>query len=186
MIFALLLLSSAVVLRDDTNIIEPQHWRYDRFVTKDQLPVDVDCTFRSDGPQVRVELMTEDNLQAMRRGVDHDFIAASKSGRLHQEIGMAGMFAIVVINDDKVRPATVNLRLALDFAKPLAYPRTLSPQRKFTVITLSFVGFLLIVTLSARSLVGAMRKARSAASESATSTETPLPYNHSEQPPAEE
>ena len=170
MILALLLLGS-VVLRNDTSTIPPHHrWRYDRFVTNaKQLPVDVDCTFRVlEGGHVKVELMTEENLQALRDGRKYEAIQVSYDGSLHQEIGLPGTFAIVVWNDDESRPAEVALRLALDFSgKSLNPPRTLSPERKLTVILLSFIGFILIVTLSARQLLNAM-KARSL-----TSSRTP-------------
>lgn len=160
MILALLLLGS-VVLRNDTSTIPPHHrWRYDRFVTTArQLPVDVDCTFRVlAGEHVRVELMTEENLSALREGRKYETIQVSSDGSLHQEIGLPGTFAIVVWNDDDSRPAEVALRLALDFSgKSLNPPRTLSAERKLTVILVSFIGFILIVTLSARQLLNAMR-----------------------------
>jgi hypothetical protein len=160
MILALLMLGP-VVLRNDTSTIPPNHrWRYDRFVTTaKQLPVDVDCTYRVlEGGHVRLELMSEDNLEALRRGRKYETIQVSKDGSLHQEIGVPGTFAIVVWNDDEQRPAEVAIRLALDFSgKSLNPPRTLSTQRKLTVILLSFVGFILIVTLSARVLLNAMK-----------------------------
>lgn len=158
MTLAVLLLGS-VLLRDDTNTIPPGRWRYDRFITNEkQLPVNVDCKFHAEkGSHVRVELLTEENLEALRRGESHDFITASTSGALHQEIGVPGTFALVVMNDDKAQPAEVALRLSLDFsAKNLNLPRTLSPRRKFTVILMSFLGFITIVTLSARQLLKAM------------------------------
>lgn len=155
-------LLAAVLLRDDTNTIPPQRWRYERFVTKDQLPVDVDCAFKVEhGPNVRVELMTEDNLEALRNGRPYEVILASTGGGLHQEIGVPGTFAIVIKNDDKFVASEVRLRLSLDFSpKSLLVTGMLSPQRKLTVYVLSLVGFLLIVTLSARQLILAMRNSR--------------------------
>lgn len=155
-------LLAAVVLRDDTNTIPPQRWRYERFVTKDQLPVDVDCAFKVErGPNVRVELMTEDNLEALREGRPHEAIVAATDGNLHQEIGVPGTFAIVILNDDKSLVSEVRLRLSLDFSqKSLPVTGELSPQRKLTVYVLSLAGFLLLVTVSARQLIVAMRNSK--------------------------
>jgi hypothetical protein len=163
MIPALFLLASSVVLRDDVNTVAPDRWRYERFVTKEQLPVEVDCVFKVvKGPPVRVELMTADNLEALRRGEPHEFIVASSSGELRQEIGVPGTFAIVVINSDKSHAAEVSLRLSLDFsAKSLKVTGELSPEKKLVVALLSFVGFLAIVSFSARKLILAMRDSRS-------------------------
>jgi hypothetical protein len=161
MMLALLLLS-AVVLRDDVSRIPPNHrWRYDRFeVTEKHLPVDVDCTFRvQKGDHVRLELMTEENLEALRAGKEHEAIQASSNGELRQEIGVPGTFAIVLWNDDEAAPAEVALKLALDFSgKNLKLTRTLTPQRQLTVILLSFVGFLSILTVSARQLLKGMAR----------------------------
>jgi hypothetical protein len=171
---ALFLLASSVVLRDDVNTVPPERWRYERFVTKEQLPVYVDCTFRVvKGPAVRVELMTADNLEALRRGEPHEFITESSDGDLHQEIGVPGTFAVVVMNPDKALAADVSMRLSLDFsAKSLKVTGELSPEKKLVVMVLSFTGFLAIVSLSARKLILVMRDSR-ASSPGATSSRTP-------------
>jgi hypothetical protein len=165
MLLAFFLLASSVVLRDDTNTVPPQRWRYERFITRDQLPVDVDCSFRVvQGPSVRVELVTEENLEALRRGQPHEFIAASTTGTLREEIGVPGTFAVVIINSDKSQAADVAMRLSLDFsAKSLTVTGQLSPEKKLVVILLSFGGFLAIVSLSARKLIQSMRNVRLAA-----------------------
>jgi hypothetical protein len=164
MILAFFLLASSVVLRDDTNSVAPQRWRYERFITRDQLPVDVDCSFRVvQGPPVRVELVTEENLEALRRGLPHEFIATSTAGSLRQEIGVPGTFAVVIINEDKSRAANVAMRLSLDFStRALVVTGELSPDKKLIVVILSFGGFLGIVSLSARKLIRSMRDARPA------------------------
>jgi hypothetical protein len=179
MIPVLFILASSVVLRDDVNAVPPDRWRYERFVTKEQLPVGVDCVFKVvKGPPVRVELMTADNLEALRRGEQHEFIAASESGDLHQEIGVPGTFAIVVINSDKEHAADVSLRLSLDFsAKSLKVTGELSPQKKLVVALLSFTGFLAIVSFSARKLIRAMRDSR------ATNSRPPIVENAVESGP---
>jgi hypothetical protein len=167
MMLALVLLGSSVVLRDDTSVVPPHHhWRYDRFVTTAKhLPVDVDCTFRvKSGADVHVELLTEESLEALRRGAKYQPIQTSTGGAIHQEIGVPGTFAIVVWNDDDARPAEVALRLALDFpGKDVNAAQTLSPQRKLTVILLSVVGFLAILILSGRQLLRAMARSQNSA-----------------------
>jgi hypothetical protein len=164
MMFALVLLASSVVLRDDTSTVPPHHrWRYDRFVTTAKhLPVDVDCRFRvKQGAHVYVELMTEANLEALRRGEKYRIIQTASRGELRQEIGVPGTFAIVVWNDDDSQPALVALRLALDFpGNPLNAPKTLSPERKWTVILLSVVGFLSILAWSGWQLLRAITSSR--------------------------
>jgi hypothetical protein len=161
MMLALLVLS-AVVLRDDVSRIPPHHkWRYDRFeVTEKHLPVEVDCVFRvQKGDHVHLELMTEENLEALRGGQKHEAIQSSSNGELHQEIGLPGTFAIVLWNDDETLPAEVALKVSLDFSgRTLNLPRTLTPQRRLTVILLSFFGFLSILTVSARQLLKAMAR----------------------------
>ncbi len=160
MILALLLLGS-VVLRDEVSVIPPNHkWRYDKFVvTEKNLPFDVDCLFRVEkGGHVHLELLTEENLEALRAGSrDYGVIQTSQSGTLHQEVGVPGTYAIVLWNDDATKPAEVALKLSLDFSgKSLNFARTLTPQRKLTVILVSFFGFITILGVSARELLKGM------------------------------
>jgi hypothetical protein len=159
MMLALLLLASSVVLREDVSTVPPHRWRYDRFLTTDkELPVDVVCDFRLlKGGKVRVELVTDENLNRLKKGDAYEVIQASSRGGLHQEIGLPGTFAIVVWNEDETRTAEVALRLALDFSGKGANPaRGLSPRRQLTVILLSFAGFLAILIVSAQRLLKAM------------------------------
>jgi hypothetical protein len=161
MMLALLLLS-AVVLRDDVSRIPPNHkWRYDRFeVTEKHLPVDVDCFYRvQKGDHVHLELMTEGNLEALRAGKQHEVIQSSSDGELRYAISVPGTFAIVLWNDDEALTAEVALKLSLDFSgKNLNTTRTLTPRRQFTVILLSFLGFLSILTVSTRQLLTGMAR----------------------------
>ena len=160
MLLAALLLS-AVVLRDDVNVVPPGQWRYDEFILKDQIPATVDCVFRVDSPaHAHIELVTRDDLREMLRGKPHEAIASApgpQAGKLRQEIREPGSYALVIVNEDRRRPARVALRLSLDFSARLqTKARYLEPQRKLAVIVLSFAGFLAIVTLSARKLLGAV------------------------------
>ncbi len=132
-------------------------------MTNKQLPVEVDCRFReARGIPVRAELVTEENLSAKLHHRAYEAIASSTGGTLRYEIGVPGTFAIVIINEDPSRAAEVLLRTALDMSPvQTGFPRTLTTRRKLTVIALSFIGFLSIVTLSARQLLGAIRRSRS-------------------------
>ncbi|MDQ6677755.1 MAG: hypothetical protein M3Z09_10720 [Acidobacteriota bacterium] len=155
-----LLVADVTILRDGVITVPPGQWRYDEFSVGERLPADVDCTFRVEAPaKARVELVTKENLRLLMKGEDYENIAASASGALHQEIGVPGGFAIVVVNQDENHPAHVAMRLSLDTSgRSLVKVRYLSPERKLIVILASFVGFLLIVTLSARTLLVAMKR----------------------------
>ena len=159
--WALLVLATGVtVLRDDVNTVPAGEWRYQQFSVGPQLPADVDCTFQVAQPgRARVELMTRDNLQALLKGRAYESIATSTSGNLHQEIGVPGDFALVIVNSDKSQSARVAMRITLDTSgRSLIKARFVSPERKLTIILSSFAGFLLVVTLSARKLLLAMKR----------------------------
>jgi len=156
----LLLVSGITVLRDDVNTIPAGEWRYAEFTIGPKLPVDLECNFRVDEPsRARVELVSSDNLRAFLKGEEHEAIATSTSGAFHQEIGVPGRFALVIRNLEESRSARVAMRVTLDTTgQSLVKAKYLSPQRKLLVILSSFVGFLLIVTVSARKLLLAMRR----------------------------
>ncbi len=152
-----------VVLRDEAITVPPGEWRYDEFVLKQQLPATVNAYYRVDqGSEVHAELVTRESLQAMSARRPHQTInvtATAREGELHQEIGIAGTYALVIVNHNQTQPATVAFKLNLDFSgKPVSDVRYLSPERKRNVILLSFFGFVTLVTLSARKLLLAMRQ----------------------------
>ena len=149
---------SITVLRDEVDVVPAGQWRYEEFSVGDKLPVEVDCNFKVDQPgRARVELMTRENLRALLKGQEHEAILSSAS--LHQEIGVPGNFALVIVNPDKALAARVAMRVTLDSTgRSLVKAKYVSPKRKMVVILSSFVGFLLIVTLSARKLLLAMKR----------------------------
>lgn len=154
----LLLAAEPAVLRDEVSIVPAGQWRYDSFVLKDQVPATVDCFYVVTEPaHIHVELMTSENLHSMLRGGEYDAIAEAHKGRLTHEINYPGEFAVVVSNQDKTHEARVGIHLTLDFSRH-NFAKSLSPERKLTVILLSFFGFVAIVTLSARPLLLAMRR----------------------------
>jgi hypothetical protein len=154
-----LLLFGAIVLRDDVVRIPPHHkWRYDRFIiTEKNLPVTLKCSFRvKSGDNVRVELISDADLEALRAGRNYDVIQSSSTGDLDHEIGIPGTFDLVLWNDDDSRAADVALKMALDFNGGVGQARTLSRQCQITVIALSIAGFLTILGVSIRQLLKAM------------------------------
>ncbi len=158
---ALIVLSAGVtVLRDDVNVIPAGEWRYEQFAITSKVPADVDCTFRvKDNGHARVELVTSENLQALLNGREHESIVTSTSGTLHQQIGVPGDFAIVIVNLEKKRAARVAMKVTLDTSGiSMVKARYLTPQRRFVVIVSSCIGFLLIVGISARQLLVAMKR----------------------------
>jgi hypothetical protein len=160
-VWALLVLATAAtVLRDDVNTVPPGEWRYQQFSVGPKLPADVDCTFQVAAPgRARVELMTRDNLQALLKGRSYESIATATSGTLHQEIGVPGDFALVIVNPDQSQSARVAMRITLDTSgQSLIKARFVSPERKLAIILSSFAGFLLIVSVSARKLLLAMKR----------------------------
>ena len=159
MIALLLMAVGVTVLRDEVDTIPAGQFRYQEFPVGPTLPADLHCEFRvSDGVEVKVELMTRDDLQLLLKGREYEAIAVSTSGTLHQEIGISGQFALVLRDLDHSRPAQVSTRVTLDTTgQSLVKARSLSPARKLTVILSSFTGFLLIVTFSARKLLLAMK-----------------------------
>ncbi len=156
----LLAVGGIAVLRDSVDVIPANAWRYQEFKVGTKLPADLDCTFKVDPPaRARVELMTRDNLRAFLRGEDHEPILSSTSGTLHQEIGIPGDFALVIVNPDKAVAARVTMKVTLDTTgQSLVKERYVSPQKRLVVILSSFVGFLLIITISARKLLIAMKR----------------------------
>ncbi len=159
--FALLfLLGSVTTLRDGVEAIPAGEWRYELFTVGPTLPADLDCVFRVDLPgQARVELVTRENLRALLHHEEYEAIASSISGTLHQEIGVPGTFALVIVNTNKTRAARIDLKVTLDTTgRSLIKAKYLSPERRMTVILASFFGFLLLITVSTRKLLIAMRK----------------------------
>ncbi len=164
MLTALLMLAavSRVQVVDEDLIVKANDWKFVEIMIR-QNPVRVDCEYqaRTAGKQVRLVLLTQLDLERMRNGDPHGFLAATEphaTGRLSYTITNRGEFVIVVMNDDDV-PARVRLRVSEDFAPgPDSSVRYLSRSRQLAVIILSFVVFAGIVSWSARRLLGGIRR----------------------------
>ncbi|MDQ6699577.1 MAG: hypothetical protein M3Z36_05270, partial [Acidobacteriota bacterium] len=79
-------------------------------------------------------------------------------GVLRVPVPVPGEYAIVIASAKESRGmASVHLRLALDFSATNPQARYLSPQRRWTVILISFATFFTIVIVSGRKLFQAMK-----------------------------
>ena len=160
----LLAATSKVELTDEVyEIPANQCWHVE--VNLRQKPAEVSASFQVEsGPrQVRVALMTRDNLDRLYNDMPHGVLAVSgpaKSGSLVYRISRAGDYGLVVDNRvDGSRSAAVHLRITLDFA---AHPETgltqISPQRQLSVIAMSCAFFIGVAAYSARKLWRAIRR----------------------------
>lgn len=158
----LLAASGRVELVDQVFDIPAAVWRYVDEIALKQTPVLLDCDFESltRGPGLRVALLSRADLDRLRGGHPHGFIAASPplpQGRLEYLVRTPGEYAIVVDNRDG--PAVqVRLRVSLDFSsRGETQVRYLSRDRQLAVIVISFAVFFGIVFYSARRLLRAIR-----------------------------
>jgi hypothetical protein len=160
----LLLLPAAtrVTAVDEVYTIPPAEWRYVPMELK-QTPVALSCDFEvaGNGLPVRVALLSQADLERLRADQPHGFLAASPPatrGSFGFGLHHPGTYAVVVDNRALRSPVRVHLRVSLDFSgragETIQY---LSPQRRLTVILISFAVFFGIVTWSARKLLAAVK-----------------------------
>jgi hypothetical protein len=106
--------------------------------------------------QVRIALIARDDLERLP---ENSLLASTRrgaSGSLAFRVRDRDNYAILVDNRaDKTNAATVRLRVSLDFARPRV--TQLSPERRLTVVAVSFLAFFAVVTYSARKLLRAAR-----------------------------
>jgi hypothetical protein len=142
--------------------LEPGDYRWQK-ITIRQTPSQVDCNFKvlSGNPSVHLELLPLSEFRQFDRGQDHDTLVVTPDGRsgdFRRIIDVSGDYAVVVVNGKRAPPATVSFEVRTS-VNPKAgdTAQTLSPQRRLTVILISFVFFFVTVTWSARKLLRAMR-----------------------------
>jgi len=142
--------------------LAPDDWRWQK-ITVRQTPYQVDCHFEvlSGNPSVHVELLPMSEFRQFDRGEEHETLVVTPDGRngdFRRIIDVRGEYAIVVVNGKRAQPATVSLEVRTT-VNPMARDtaRTLSPERRLTVILISFAFFFVTVTWSARKLLRAMR-----------------------------
>jgi hypothetical protein len=159
----LLLAGSRVELVDEVYTIPPAKWRFVPVELK-QMPAAAYCSFQVLGSdaQVRVALLSQEDLRRLNADQPHGFLAASQPasvGNLNYPLRRAGEYAVVVDNRGLEAPVRVHLRIWLDFSqRDVQGVGTLSPERRLAVILISFAVFFAIVTWSARKLLAATRR----------------------------
>jgi hypothetical protein len=163
--FALLFLAAAAafgsaVLTDDVYQLPAGEWRWVRFEIR-QRPATLDCRFEVvGGGTARAELVSRADLELIRQHKHHDVLAATerlRAAALTQLIQEPGEYAVVIENGES-QPVAVHLSVGLTFGSAKPISRYLSPQRRLTVILVSFATFFAIVTYSTRVLLRAIRR----------------------------
>jgi hypothetical protein len=140
--------------------LESGDFRWVPFTVR-QTPSEVDCHFEviKGDPSIHVELLPMSEFRLYSRGREHDTMALTpkgRSGEFRRIIDVRGQYAVVVENARGAPPATVLLRVQTNL-NPGDMARILSPERRLTVILISFAFFFVTVAWSGRKLVRAMR-----------------------------
>jgi hypothetical protein len=159
----MLISSTSVDLVDETYEIPANEWRWVQVSLQQQsalLSARVEAYTGSN--ETRVALLRGDDLDRLQNDRPHGVLAAitlADSKQLSYYLHDLGEYAVVVDNRGNDAPASVRLRVWLDFGasrKPVA--SRLSPRRQITVVLISFAVFFGIVTWSARRLLKSARK----------------------------
>jgi len=151
--------AAPAVLTDDIYQIPPGEWRWVPFEIR--RPAIAECRFETVAGEMRAELVSRTDLELIRAHKPHDsltFTDTTRSGAFSRYVHESGEYAVVIENAGS-RPAEVHLtvNLILGVSKPAV--QYLSPNRRLTVIVVSFVMFFGIATFSARALLRAMKRA---------------------------
>ena len=151
-----------MLLVDDTYSINAGHFQ-PVLVDLEQNVAKIDCEFQVVAGEtgVRLAIMTVDDMRRFKKSENHSTIAGTSyaaKGRLRARLPRPGRYAVVIDNRMEARgPATVRVRVALDFSEAVAQARELPPERRWTVIAISLLVFLAIAVYSARKLKRAMK-----------------------------
>jgi len=156
--------ATRVELVDEIFEIPGSDWKYVELDLRQQ-PATVMANFHVEAGagDVRIALMTRDNLERLRDDAPHGVIAVTEAGMhgsFEYRVRSRGSYAVVVDNrSPKGKRSAVRLRVSLEFARRGVPDVTqLSPERQLTVIAISFLFFVSVVTYSARRLLKATRK----------------------------
>ncbi len=157
---AILLATAGAGAQQDAFRLAPDDFRWMKVAVR-QTPAEVDCHFEviEGNPRVHVELLSMSELRRFDRGLRHESLAATPEGRkgdLQWIIDLGGEYACVVMNGKGSPPATVSLEVRSS-VNPRDIARTLSPERRLTVILISFAFFFVTLTWAARKLIQGMR-----------------------------
>jgi hypothetical protein len=141
--------------------LAPGDFRWVEFTIR-QTPAEVECRYQvlTGQPTVHAELLPRGEFRQLYRGREHHAMTSTPpaaSGNFRQVIAAKGQYALVLLNERGAPPATVSLdfRTTID-PRPGDISRGLSPQRRLTVILLSFAVFFVTVAWTGRKLLRAM------------------------------
>ena len=155
MTLALLLALAAtahVELVDEVFRIPAAEWRYVEVLTRQEgTRIRCDFAVEAGGPAVRVALLRPGDLGRLRAGQSFTAVAEdgpAARGRVEKLVREAGTYSVVLDNRSD-RATDVRLQVAL--SSPGV--RTLSPQRRTSVIGISLAVFLAICGYAARKLL---------------------------------
>jgi hypothetical protein len=131
-----------------------------------QTPLEVECHFEvvKGNPTVHMELLPMSEFRLFDRGEDHDTMAATPNGHtgdFRRIIDTRGQYAVVVKNAHDAQPVSVILRVRTNLNPEADVAQTLSPQRRLTVILISFAAFFVTIAWSGRKLLSSMRRTSS-------------------------
>jgi len=160
----LLAASTKVDLVDEIYAIPGSDWKYVE-VDLRQKPATVIASYivEAGSEDVRIALMTREDLERLRGDEPHGVIAVTEPGthgKFQYRVRHRGSYAIVVDSRAaKGKSSAVRLRVSLEFA-PTGVPDVtrVSPGRQMTVVAVSFLFFVSVVTYSARRLLKAVRR----------------------------
>jgi hypothetical protein len=143
----LLALSGRVDVVDQVYQIPAADWRYVDLGPM-RRPVIIKAAFNVEsGPPVRLMALTRSDLDHMSHGEPYSPLRAleSQGGSFEQRILQAGDEYAVALENRGSQPASVHLRILLDFGDAAQ----LSTQRRLTVIAVSLAVFFGLVGFSA-------------------------------------
>ena len=155
----LLAASTQIELVNEVIPVPARDWRYVEVALK-QRPARViaDYTTGAGSKDVRLELVRREDVEGFPDRMSGGIIAGgsqeTSSGHLHYQTPLSGEFALIIDNRAGAQPASVHLRVALDFAEVSG----LTPARRLLVVVISFAVFFGIVTYSARRILRAIKQ----------------------------
>jgi hypothetical protein len=161
--FALLFLAALSPQPAQTYRLESGDYQGIRFVVR-QIPTEVDCHFEvgTGGATVHAELLSMNEFRRLDRGRPHEAISLTpdaRAGEFRHLIETPGPYVAVIANAKDAEPALVSFTVETT-TNPADMSRTLSLERRLTVIGLSVAFFLVTVIWSGRKLMLAMREDR--------------------------
>jgi hypothetical protein len=157
----LLAAPGASQLMDEVHQIPAGDWKYVD-VPLHQRPARIYANFEvlSGSGRVRAALMLREDLERMNGDLPGSILVTpeGRRGYFADRVRRRGDYVVVLDNQEGREPATVRLRVGLDFGAG-RWPDVgrLTPRRQLIVVAVSCVAFLGIVGFSAQRLLKAMK-----------------------------